>query len=186
MFRCENQWFSLLAYEANAHPSAHNRLSANKLKGLMRGQSCSGSSLVKKASIFGTTETYEDWAGYLPNESPLLQMPLGSVCAVGQRKDCIKADHQGNLCLQKSCTEAEAVELLCLGQDGIHRCLKPCIQQAWLYSKALTQQPTQPLVLATTVDMGLTKMPCFTWLTENQVSHVQKTLLLHGSWELGR
>lgn len=188
MFRCGNQWFSVLAYEANAHPSAHNRLSANKLKGLMRGQSCSGSSLVKKASIFGTAETYEDWTGYLPNESLLLWMPVDSACAVGQWQDCIKADHsaQGNLCLQKSCTEAEAVELLCLGQNSRHWGRKPCIQQAWLCSKALTEQPTQPLVLAATVGMGLTKTLCFAWLTTSKVSHVQEMLLLHGSWEVGR
>lgn len=76
----------MLAGVANAHPSAHNRLSANKLEGLGYGQSCSGSSLFKKAAIFGTAEPYKDLTGYLSNESHYCssQMLADGACAGGQ------------------------------------------------------------------------------------------------------
>jgi len=91
----------MLACVANAHPSAHNQLSANKLEGLRYGQSCSGSSLFKKAAIFGTDEPYKNLTAYVQHESHYCnsQMPMDSACAGGQWEDRNKGNHGdlGNL-----------------------------------------------------------------------------------------
>lgn len=115
-------------------------------------------------------------------------MPVDGACEVGQWEDRNKTDcgDYGNFCLCNSCVEAEVVVLLghavpwcVLGWLYTIRMGYVSPEEAWLYSRALTEH-----LRANPVDMGLTKMPCFDCHRVRQILCVYKVLFsaAAGSW----
>lgn len=154
----------------------------------MRGQSCSGSSLFKKASILGTAETYKDFTGYLPNESHGCKCPWMAPVKWGSEKTVTKPTVtilEISVCINLVwrprlwCCLGHAVPWCMLGWLYTKRMAYLSPEEAWLCSRALTTH-----LRASPVDTGLVKMPCFDRHEVRRVLCVHSTLFsaAAGSW----